>query len=228
MGSGSGGSGDCSQGSKGGGGGQVVGAQGSSGNAASSRGSGGGGSSSSSSRDSGACWFMQARRASPALAAAPGRAGHATGGRGEAGVGDVRRAVAQAMRYAGCPNRRSLGVSDVYPLAVVTRGAPRVYTLQAAGGVGSSWPAVGRPRQAAAASPLARACSGCRWGGLGRARRPGGGGTVCRARSTTLTGSNGAQGLWSEYTAKPQLAAVVCGDARHAARAYAAGSGGGR
>ena len=30
---------------------------------------------------------------------------------------------------------------------------------------------------------------------------------MCRARSTTLTGSNGAQGLWSEYTAKPQLAA---------------------
>ena len=25
-------------------------------------------------------------------------------------------AVAQAMRYAGCPNRRSLGVSDVFPL----------------------------------------------------------------------------------------------------------------
>ena len=25
-------------------------------------------------------------------------------------------AVAQAMRYAGCPNRRSLGVSDVSPL----------------------------------------------------------------------------------------------------------------
>ena len=48
-------------------------------------------------------------------AAAPGRAGHATGGRGEAGLGDVRRAVAQAMRCAGCLNRRSLGVSDVFP-----------------------------------------------------------------------------------------------------------------
>ena len=34
---------------------------------------------------------------------------------GEAGLGDVRRAVAQAMRYAGCLNRRSLGVSDVFP-----------------------------------------------------------------------------------------------------------------
>ena len=33
----------------------------------------------------------------------------------QAGVGDVRRAVAQAMRYAGCLNRRSLGVSDVFP-----------------------------------------------------------------------------------------------------------------
>ena len=40
---------------------------------------------------------------------------HATGGRGEAGVGDVRRAVAQAMRYAGCHNRRSLSISDVFP-----------------------------------------------------------------------------------------------------------------
>ena len=29
-------------------------------------------------------------------------------------------------------------------------------------GVGSSWPVVGGPRQAAAASSLARACSGCR------------------------------------------------------------------
>ena len=28
----------------------------------------------------------------------------------------MRRAVAQAMRYAGCLNRRSLGVSDVFPL----------------------------------------------------------------------------------------------------------------
>ena len=44
-------------------------------------------------------------------------------------------------------------------------------------------------------------------GGLGRARRPGGGGTVCLARSTPHTGSSGAQGLWSEFTAKPQLAA---------------------
>ena len=58
---------------------------------------------------------MQARRASPALAASPRGAGSAVGGRGEARVGDVRRAVAQAMRYAGCLNRRSLGVSDVYP-----------------------------------------------------------------------------------------------------------------
>ena len=72
-------------------------------------------------------------------------------------------------------------------------------------GAASRWS--GGPRQAAAADPLARACSGCRWGGLGRARRPGGGGTVCLARSTPHTGSSGAQGLWSEFTAKPQLAA---------------------
>ena len=30
---------------------------------------------------------------------------------------------------------------------------------------------------------------------------------MCLARSTPHTGSSGAQGLWSEYTAKPQLAA---------------------
>ena len=30
-------------------------------------------------------------------------------------MGGVSVAVAQAMRYAGCPNRRSLGVSDVFP-----------------------------------------------------------------------------------------------------------------
>ena len=42
-------------------------------------------------------------------------------------MGDVRRAVAQAMRYAGCLNRRSLGVSDVFPLpqqAVLARSLP--------------------------------------------------------------------------------------------------------
>ena len=30
-------------------------------------------------------------------------------------MGGVSVAVAQAMRCAGCPNRRSLGVSDVFP-----------------------------------------------------------------------------------------------------------------
>ena len=30
-------------------------------------------------------------------------------------MGGVSVAVAQAMRYAGCPNRRSLGVSEVFP-----------------------------------------------------------------------------------------------------------------
>ena len=32
-------------------------------------------------------------------------------------MGGVSVAVAQAMRYAGCPNRRSLGVREVFPLA---------------------------------------------------------------------------------------------------------------
>ena len=35
-------------------------------------------------------------------------------------------AVAQAMRYAGCPNRRSLGVSDVFPpVSKITVGGGR-------------------------------------------------------------------------------------------------------
>ena len=36
-------------------------------------------------------------------------------------MGGVSVAVAQAMRYAGCPNRRSLGVSDVFPRAPSAR-----------------------------------------------------------------------------------------------------------
>ena len=52
------------------------------------------------------------------------------------------------------------------------------------------------PRHAAAADPPARACGGCRWGVLGRARRPGGGGTLCLALPTPRTDSSGAQGLW--------------------------------
>ena len=39
--------------------------------------------------------------------------------------GAFRRAVAQAMRCAGCLNRRSLGVSDVFPLAETTAAGPR-------------------------------------------------------------------------------------------------------
>ena len=34
-----------------------------------------------------------------------------------AGVSEV---VAQAMRYAGCPNRRSLGLREVFPRGCVT------------------------------------------------------------------------------------------------------------
>ena len=39
-------------------------------------------------------------------------------------MGGVSVAVAQAMRYAGCPNRRSLGVSDVFPLSSGEKNAP--------------------------------------------------------------------------------------------------------
>ena len=57
-----------------------------------------------------------AHRASPALAVAPRRAGHASG-RGVAEVGGVSAAVVEAMRGAGYRNRRSLmGVDDVLPL----------------------------------------------------------------------------------------------------------------
>ena len=33
-------------------------------------------------------------------------------------MGGVSVAVAQAMRYAGCPNRRSLGIREVFPQLV--------------------------------------------------------------------------------------------------------------
>ena len=45
-------------------------------------------------------------------------------------MGDVRRAVAQAMRYAGCLNRRSLGVSDVYPRFTKTRRISRALAVR--------------------------------------------------------------------------------------------------
>ena len=58
-------------------------------------------------------------------------------------MGDVRRAVAQAMRYAGCLNRRSLGVSDVFlRVAQVGRAG------QATGGRGEA--GVGDVRRAVA------------------------------------------------------------------------------
>ena len=59
----------------------------------------------------------------PVPAAAEAGAEAAWRGR-QAGVGGVSVAVAQAMRYAGCPNRRSLGVSDVFPREVRVARAP--------------------------------------------------------------------------------------------------------
>ena len=70
--------------------------------------------------------------------------------------------------------------------------------LQAAGGEGSSEPAV--EWTAARSSSSSRpARTRVRWvpvGGVGRARRPGGGGTLCLALPTPRTDSSGAQGLW--------------------------------
>ena len=57
-------------------------------------------------------------------------------------------AVAQAMRYAGCPNRRSLGVSDVFPFALIP------YAFTAKGGESPS-----KPAECAAKQRLTR-----RWG----------------------------------------------------------------
>ena len=61
---------------------------------------------------------------------------------------------------------------------------------------------VGGPRRAAAASPLARACSGCRWGGVGRARNGHGVETLCASRSVRppYRLRRGAGGRWSEST----------------------------
>ena len=58
---------------------------------------------------------MQARRASPALAAAPWGAGHAVGGRGEKGLGDVSWAVAQANALRWLPHRAELGYKRSIP-----------------------------------------------------------------------------------------------------------------
>ena len=64
------------------------------------------------------------------------------------------------------------------------------------GGEGSSVPAV---EWTAARSGSRPARTRVRWvpvGGMGRARRPGGGGTLCLALPTPRTDSGGAQGLW--------------------------------
>ena len=64
------------------------------------------------------------------------------------------------------------------------------------GGEGSSEPAV---EWTAARSSSRPARTRVRWvpvGGMGRARRPGGGGTLCLALPTPRTDSGGAQGLW--------------------------------
>ena len=64
------------------------------------------------------------------------------------------------------------------------------------GGEGSSGPAV---EWTAARSSSRPARTRVRWvpvGGVGRARRPGGGGTLCLALPTPRTDSSGAQGLW--------------------------------
>ena len=46
-------------------------------------------------------------------------------------MGGASAAVAQAMRYAGCLNRRSLGVSDVFPHPLPSPDALRLHTQRA-------------------------------------------------------------------------------------------------
>ena len=101
--------------------------------------------------------------------------GNATaGGRTTAHVASFHGAAATARRRKG-EERRG-------------REAPCVTTRRKEmalvwGGGREQRAEVGGPRRAAAASPLARACSGCRWGGVGRARSGHGVETLCASRS---------------------------------------------
>ena len=68
-------------------------------------------------------------------------------------MGGVSVAVAQAMRYAGCPNRRSLGVSDVFPheiddwkLVGICFWRLRRWLLRAAAAWATSRASLGLPR----------------------------------------------------------------------------------
>ena len=75
-------------------------------------------------------------------------------------------------------------------------------------GEGRCGPGPRGSRQAAARSSLAPACSESSCSVSGRlCQAAEGRGTQCLARPPGGTGSSGAQGPWSEYTAKPQLAA---------------------
>ena len=76
------------------------------------------------------------------------------------------------------------------------------------GGEGRCRPGPHGPWPAAARNSLARACSeGCCMVSGRLCQAAEGRGTQCLARPPGGTGSSGEQGPWSEYTAKPQLAA---------------------
>ena len=122
--------------------------------------------------------------------------GNATaGGRTTAHVASLHGAAATARRRKG-EERRG-------------REAPCVTTRRKEmalvwGGGREQRAEVGGPRRAAAASPLARACSGCRWGGVGRARSGHGVETLCASRSVRppYRPRRGAGGCWSEQQTK--------------------------
>ena len=77
------------------------------------------------------------------------------------------------------------------------RGSGRTAALRLAADTAQ---VLGDTFEAAAARSSSRpARTRVRWvpvGGVGRARRPGGGGTLCLALPTPRTDSSGAQGLW--------------------------------
>ena len=122
--------------------------------------------------------------------------GNATaGGRTTAHVASLHGAAATARRRKGEERR-----GREAPCATTRRKEMALVW----GGGREQRAEVGGPRRAAAASPLARACSGCRWGGVGRARSGHGVETLCASRSVRppYRPRRGAGGCWSEQQTK--------------------------
>ena len=132
--------------------------------------------------------------------ARPAGSGHAggnatAGGRTTAHVASFHGAAATARRRKGDERR-----GREAPCVTMRRKEMALVW----GGGREQRAEVGGPRRAAAASPLARACSGCRWGGVGRARNGHGVETLCASRSVRplYRPRRGAGGCWSEQQTK--------------------------